>query len=300
MNIPAAVGWPGLPSALLSSARPRQWSKNLILFGPLVFAHDLFASGLLVHAAGAFVAFCLVSSSIYVMNDVLDVENDRQHPVKRLRPLAAGEIGPAQAIAWAVCLAAAGLALGFTVSLGLGLAAAGYVILMIGYSTVLKHMVIIDVFAIAAGFIIRAVAGALAIHVSISPWLYVCTLLLALFLGFSKRSNELRVLQAGAGSHRRSLEEYSSEMLEQMTSILIASTIMAYSLYTFSADSLPANHSMMLTIPFVLYGIFRYQYLVHKKNLGGAPELVLLRDFPLMASVLLWGFTAVLVLYAAQ
>jgi len=153
------------------------------------------------------------------------------------------------------------------------------------------------VFAIAGGFIIRAIAGALAIHVNISPWLYVCTLLLALFLGFSKRYNELLVLQDSAASHRPSLDEYSPAMLEQMSGILIASTIMAYSLYTFSSDSLPDNHAMMLTIPFVLYGIFRYYYLVHKRNLGGAPEMVLLRDIPLIIDVLLWGVTSVAVVY---
>lgn len=305
MSLEAAVARSApAPRRLLAnlgvSARPKQWTKNLILFGPLVFAYDLFASGLFIRAVAAFAAFCLVSSSIYVVNDLLDVANDRQHPVKRQRPLAAGLITPSQAIAGAVVLAVAGLALGFATRLEVGMAAAGYVALMLAYSMALKHMVIIDVFAIAAGFILRAVAGALAIHVIISPWLYVCTLLLALFLGFSKRYNELRTLQAGAVSHRRSLEEYSPEMLEQLTSILIASTIMAYSLYTFSADSLPANHSMMFTIPFVLYGIFRYQYLVLKKHLGGAPELVLLRDMPLMAAVLLWGITAVLVLYAAH
>jgi len=138
---------------------------------------------------------------------------------------------------------------------------------------------------------------ALAIHVIISPWLYVCTLLLALFLGFSKRYNELLVLQDAAANHRRSLADYTPAMLEQLTSIVVASTIMAYSLYTFSAESLPANHSMMLTIPFVLYGIFRYYYLVHRRNLGGAPELILLRDIPLMADIALWGLTSVAVLY---
>jgi 4-hydroxybenzoate polyprenyltransferase len=168
---------------------------------------------------------------------------------------------------------------------------------MAGYSTIIKHLVILDVFAIAAGFILRAVAGALAIHVIVSPWLYMCTLLLALFLGFSKRYNELLVLGDAAATHRRSLADYTPAMLEQLTSILVASTIMAYSLYTFSAENVPASHSLMLTIPFVLYGIFRYYYLVHKKNLGGAPELVLLRDLPLMVDVALWGVVSVAVLY---
>jgi 4-hydroxybenzoate polyprenyltransferase len=284
-------------TALLASARPKQWPKNLILFGPLVFAYKLFAPELLTRAVGAFLAFCLACSAIYILNDVLDVENDRQHPDKRLRPIASGQISPGQAIAGATGFGLAGLAVGFAVDVEVGMAAAGYMALMVTYSTIIKHLVILDVFAIAAGFILRAVAGALAIHVVISPWLYVCTLLLALFLGFSKRYNELLVLQDEAPSHRRSLADYTPAMLEQLTSILVASTIMAYSLYTFSAENVPANHSLMLTIPFVLYGIFRYYYLVHKKNLGGAPELVLLRDVPLMVDVALWGAMSVAVLY---
>jgi len=294
---PAARRQMGLLAALLASARPRQWTKNVILFGPLVFAYKLLAPELLVRAMGAFVAFCLVSSATYVLNDLFDVDSDRQHPLKRDRPLARGDVSSGQAAGWAAVLTVGGLALAFAVNLEVGLAAAGYMALMLAYSSVLKHAVILDVFAIAAGFILRAVAGALAIHVIISPWLYVCTLLLALFLGFSKRYNELLVLQDTAANHRRSLADYTPAMLEQLTSIVVASTIMAYSLYTFSAESLPANHSMMLTIPFVLYGIFRYYYLVHRRNLGGAPELVLLRDIPLMADIALWGLTSVAVLY---
>jgi len=294
---PAARRQMGLLAALLASARPRQWTKNVIVFGPLVFAYKLLAPELLVRAMSAFVAFCLVSSATYVLNDLFDADSDRQHPLKRDRPLARGDVSSGQAAGWAAVLTVGGLALAFAVNLEVGLAAAGYIALMLAYSSVLKHAVILDVFAIAAGFILRAVAGALAIHVIISPWLYVCTLLLALFLGFSKRYNELLVLQDTAANHRRSLADYTPAMLEQLTSIVVASTIMAYSLYTFSAESLPANHSMMLTIPFVLYGIFRYYYLVHRRNLGGAPELILLRDIPLMADIVLWGLTSVAVLY---
>jgi len=305
MNVEVSVAQPalrqsGVVAGLLASARPKQWIKNVILFGPLVFAHDLLAPLQLALALGAFVTFCLVSSATYVINDLLDVANDRLHPLKRFRPLACGQVSAGQSIAWAAVLTIAGLAVGFGTGITVGLAAAGYMVLMLGYSTSLKHLVIIDVFAIAGGFMLRAVTGALAIHVIISPWLYVCTLLLALFLGFSKRYNELMVLQHAAATHRRSLEDYSPEMLEQMIGILIASLLMAYSLYTFSADSLPANHSMMLTIPFVLYGIFRYQFLVHRKHLGGAPEQVLLRDVPLMVDVLLWGAISILVLYVSK
>jgi 4-hydroxybenzoate polyprenyltransferase len=292
-----AVRQNGVAAGLISSARPKQWTKNLILFGPLVFAYKLLAPELLGHALAAFLAFCLVSSATYLINDTLDVDSDRQHPLKRFRPLASGQISSAQALTFAGLLGAVGLGIGFAVTRDVGLAAAGYMVLMLGYSTLLKHLVMLDVFAIAGGFILRAVAGALAIHVVISPWLYVCTLLLALFLGFSKRYNELLVLQDIAANHRRSLADYTPAMLEQLTSIITASTIMAYSLYTFSAESLPANHSMMLTIPLVLYGIFRYYYLVHKRNLGGAPELVLLRDVPLIIDVALWGIVSVAVLY---
>ncbi|MDE3076102.1 MAG: decaprenyl-phosphate phosphoribosyltransferase [Chloroflexota bacterium] len=283
--------------ALAASARPKQWTKNLIVFGPLVFARDLLSTGLLLRALLTFVAFCLVSGSVYVVNDLLDVEKDRQHPDKRLRPIASGQVSAGQAKALALLLGLAGLACSLPAGPFVLAAAAGYLALMFAYSTLLKHLVIIDVFCLAAGFILRAVAGALAIHVVISPWLYLCTLLLALFLGLSKRQNELLVLQESASNHRRSLDEYSPEMLEQMTSIVTASTIMAYALYTFSAESLPENHAMMLTIPFVLYGIFRYQYLVHRRNLGGAPELVLLGDLPLMLDIVLWAATAIGVLY---
>ncbi|MHB8619275.1 MAG: decaprenyl-phosphate phosphoribosyltransferase [Chloroflexota bacterium] len=289
---------PGFPiRALLASARPRQWTKNLIVFGPLIFAYRLLAPSQALEAAATFVAFCLVSSATYLVNDVVDLRNDRQHPAKRFRPLAAGKISTGQALAGALVLAILAVACGLAARPVVGLAAAGYLALMLAYSAWLKHLVILDAFAIAGGFIIRAVAGAIAIGVIISPWLYLCTMLLALFLALSKRQNELLVLDEGAAGHRRSLEEYSPQLLEQMTSVVTASTIMAYSLYTFSADSLPANHAMMLTIPFVIYGIFRYQYLVHKKNLGGAPELILLRDRPIMLDILLWGLTAIAVLY---
>jgi 4-hydroxybenzoate polyprenyltransferase len=284
-------------ACLIGSARPKQWTKNMILFGPLVFAYKLFAPELLARAIAGFLAFCLVSSATYVINDLLDVENDRQHPTKRFRPIACGQITVRQAGIWAGMLSVAGIGLGFAVNVPLGLSTVAYMVLMLAYSTLLKHVVIIDVFAIAGGFILRAVAGAVAVQVGISPWLYVCTLLLALFLGFSKRYNELLVLGDAAATHRRSLADYTPAMLEQLTSILVASTIMAYSLYTFSAENVPASHSLMLTIPFVLYGIFRYYYLVHKKNLGGAPELVLLRDLPLMVDVALWGVVSVAVLY---
>ncbi len=284
---------------LLRVSRPKQWTKNVLVFGPLVFAHNLFDANLLSRAFLTFAAFCLVSSAIYVVNDVADVEHDRQHPTKRFRPLASGQLSISLGLAWAVVLAVGGIALGFAADPAAGLCALAYIALMLAYTNSLKNMVILDVFSIALGFILRAVAGALAIHVSISPWLYVCTMLLALFLGFSKRYNELLILDHDAAQHRPALEEYSPAMLEQMTTILSASTIMAYSLYTFSAESLPANHSMMLTVPFALYGIFRYYYLVHKKNLGGAPEIALLHDRPLLTTVALWGLVAIGVLYSA-
>jgi len=284
-------------AALVAAIRPKQWTKNLIVFGPLVFAYDLLSPRLLARVMVTFVAFCLLSSSIYVANDLFDAESDRQHPIKQLRPIASGTLSTSRALLLALALGVAGLALAAAAGLPVVLAAAAYVALMLGYSALLKQLVVLDVFCIAGGFVLRAVSGALAIHVVISPWLYLCTALLALFLALSKRQNELLVLRDSAGSHRRSLDEYSPEMLEQMTSIVTACTIMAYALYTFSAKSLPADHSMMLTIPFVLYGIFRYYYLVHRRSLGGAPELVLLHDIPLMLDVILWAATAIGVLY---
>jgi len=295
---------------LLRSIRPKQWTKNLLVFLALIFSMNLYwepfdlasVGYLLARAAAAFVLFCMVSSSEYLINDLVDVENDRQHPQKRLRPLASGMLKPSYALATAILLLTVSMSLSFWLSRLFGIVVLGYVALILLYSFVLKHIVIVDVFTIAAGFVLRAVAGAVVINVPISPWLYICTVLGALFLGFSKRRHELVLLNDDAPKHRRSLEEYTPQLLEQMIAVVAPAAVIAYSLYTFSAANLPQNHAMMLTIPFVIYGIFRYLYLVHSKNLGGSPEEILLSDLPLIVDIALWvaASSVILFMYRGQ
>ena len=245
----------------------------------------------------AFIIFCLLSGAVYMINDVVDIEKDRLHPKKRFRPIASGELGVKPALIAAIILTAISLIAGFALSASFGLVAATYFVLQLGYTFSLKHIVLIDVFAIAAGFVLRAIAGAVVIQVAISPWLYIVTILLSLFLGFSKRRHELVLLSDQASNHRQILQEYTPELLEEILAVVTSSTIMAYSLYTFTYDKLPKNHAMMLTIPFALYGIFRYLYLVHLKNEGGSPEEILLGDKPFLINVLLWMASVVVILY---
>ena len=282
---------------LLITMRPKQWIKNLFIFTALVFAEKLFELQLLARTIIAFILFCLISSCVYLINDLADMEKDRRHPIKSKRPLASGQLKPSVAIAATMVLTVASLIGSFSLSLLFGLIALAYLLLMIAYSFALKDIVILDVLTLALGFVLRAVAGAVAIAVPISPWLYVCTTLLALFLGFGKRRHELILLEEGADEHRAILREYTPRLLDEMIAIVTSAAVMAYSLYTFSAPNLPPNHSMMLTIPFVLYGIFRYLYLIHIKNKGGSPEEILLEDLPLLIDIVLWGITVVAILY---
>lgn len=292
----AAVA-PSLVRDLLVSLRPRQWSKNLILYMALLFAVNLHwnpaegerALSLVLRTTAGFLLFCTLSSGIYLLNDVLDREGDRLHPRKRLRPVAAGRVGVAPALGTALALLGVSLLLGFALSPAFAAAQAAYAGLMAAYSFWLKHEVILDVLTIAGGFLLRAHAGGLIIAIPISPWLSVCTVLGALFLGFSKRRHELRLLEEDAAHHRPILGQYSLPLLDQMVGVVTSSTVIAYSLYTFTAEALPANHAMMLTIPFVLYGVFRYLYLINIRGLGGSPEEVLLRDRPLLLDILLWA-----------
>ncbi len=293
---------------LLRALRPRQWTKNGIVFLALIFSvgqqyHLGDPSEWLPKfgaAAVAAIAFIMVSSADYLVNDIRDIESDRAHPKKRYRPIPAGLLPVRTAWTWAVVLAVAGNGAAFALHWRVGLVTATYTVLIVLYSYRLKHVVLLDLMVIAAGFVLRAMAGAFAIDVPISPWLYVVTALGALFLGINKRRAELELLEGGAGNHRKILDEYSVELLEQMGNTVTAALLMAYGLYTFTAEGLPANHSMMLTIPFVLYGIFRYLYLVHEKREGGSPEEVLLRDVPIMLTSIGWLVTAGIVLLVTR
>jgi 4-hydroxybenzoate polyprenyltransferase len=282
---------------LLKTMRPKQWPKNVFIFTALVFVEELFTPVPLLKTIAAFVLFCLMSSAVYLINDVVDIEKDRQHPTKRLRPLPSGQLKPSVAIAAGVLIPLVTLPLSFLLNLYFGFVALAYFLTMTVYSFVFKNIVILDVLTVAAGFVLRAVAGAVVISVPISPWLYVCTTLVALFIGFGRRRHELILLAENANEHRASLNEYSLPLLDQMTAVVTSATIIAYSLYTFSAPNLPPNHAMMLTIPFVLYGLFRYLYLIHVENKGGTPEEIFLSDLPMMIALGLWGLAVIAVLY---
>ena len=286
----------GLPP-IVRAMRPLQWTKNGIVAAALVFDRKLFELEPALRCLLAILCFCAVSSAIYLINDLKDIEADRHHPVKRHRPIAAGEVSPGFALAVAVSLLVAALAGAALNGLDFVAVIAGYAALMVAYSAGLKQLVILDVFAIAAGFVLRAAGGAVAIDVPISPWLYVCTLLLALFLGFGKRRNELATLDAAAVRHRANLEAYTIPFLDQLISVVASAVVMAYSIYTFAAPNVPDNHAMMLTIPFVAYAVFRYLFLIHRRDLGGSPEILLFTDRPLLICILGWGLASVAILY---
>jgi 4-hydroxybenzoate polyprenyltransferase len=287
-------------SLLAISLRPEQWTKNLLLFAGLIFGGRLLEVNGVLTAAAAFAIFCALSGSIYLFNDVWDRDTDRRHPLKRTRPIAAGDLTAPAALSAAAVLAAVALPAAFLINAALGAAAAGYAVLLLLYSTALKHVVIIDVLTIAGGFVLRAAAGALAVNVPIGSWLLSCTTLLALFLALSKRRHELMLLGEGAGDHRRILEEYSPYLLDQMIAVVTASTLIAYTVFATSADTAQrlGTSRLGLTIPFVLYGIFRYLYLVHQKRGGGNPAALLVTDRPLLACVALWVGTVAVLMYS--
>ena len=284
---------------LFQLLRPMQWSKNTVLFAALIFAKHLFVLSDLITVTLGFLAFCGLASGAYVMNDLRDCERDREHPLKSLRPLPSGRLRRGTAMALSVTLVLAGMLAAIALRPAFGLLAGVYFVLQVAYTFWLKEVVILDVMSIAAGFVIRAVAGGVLIMVPVSPWLIICTFLLALFLGFSKRRHELILLEARATNHRASLKEYSPYFLDQMIAVVTASTVVAYAIYTASPevrDKLGTD-KLYLTIPFVLFGIFRYLYLVHQREEGGNPTQLLLRDQPLLIDVLLWITTATLLLY---
>jgi len=283
----------GFAGTYLRLARPKQWTKNGFVLAGVVFAHEALVASSVAKALLAFVAFCALSGAVYASNDVLDVEEDRKHPLKRRRPVASGEISPRSAMVFAAALAVGGVAVGFAVNPGVGLAGVVYLALQAVYTPVLKHTAILDVMSISAGFVIRALAGVAAVGSPISPWLIVCTALLTLFLGFSKRRHEIASLGDGAISHRKNLRDYSVPLLDEMMNIMISATIIAYVLYTFFEYE---NYYMMASIPFVVYGVFRYMLLVHR-NGGGNPDTLLLRDRPLQVALLLWLMVVGAVIY---
>ncbi|MGA2361681.1 MAG: decaprenyl-phosphate phosphoribosyltransferase [Candidatus Aminicenantales bacterium] len=284
---------------IFKSLRPQQWIKNLFIFAPLIFSRNIFNGPLLVKTIEAFAAFCLISSAHYIFNDLRDLEEDRRHPVKSKRPLASGRLQKGPAVVALLVFGAAGLALAAAINVPFLLIAAGYLVLQTTYSMWLKHVVILDVFVVAAGFLIRVVAGGLAIKVEISSWLLICTILLALFLAMGKRRYELVLLDKDAASHRPILKEYNTYLLDQMISVVTASTLLAYCLYTISAETVAkfGTRNLIFTVPFVLYGIFRYLYLIHQKAEGGTPEALIIRDKPLLLDIFLWIAAAALILH---
>lgn len=288
------------PALLLASLRPEQWTKNLFVFAGVLFGGHLFDLHALTRAAAAFVVFCGLSGVVYLINDLVDREADQRHPLKRRRPIAAGQLSPRLALAAAAVLGAGAMGAALVLSPLFAGVAAVYVALLVAYSFLLKHLVIIDALTIAAGFVLRAAAGAIAVSVPISHWLLVCTTLLALFLVLSKRRHELTLLADGATTHRPILNEYSPYLLDQMIAVVTASTLVAYSVYSTSAETAERLRTtrLGLTIPFVLYGIFRYLYLVHQKRAGGSPADLLLTDRPLLACVGLWAMAVALILYS--
>lgn len=278
--------------------RPRQWMKNVLIFVPLVFDQQLDNMVAFRTTLAGFVLLCLVASAVYLINDLTDLEADRRHPEKKKRPLASGELPVPVAILAIAILLLSALPLAYSLSPGFAVVLLTYLLLNLAYSRWLKHIAIIDFLVLASFYLLRVVAGLTLIQVArFSPWLYVVTTLGALYIGFGKRRAEISLLADEASNHRRVLDGYTIPLLDQFITIVSATTIVAYSLYTFSAPNLPENHAMMLTIPFAIYGIFRYLYIVQTKQGGGAPEEELLADRPLQLAIFLWGVTVLVIFY---
>lgn len=279
---------------LLKTMRPKQWTKNLILFAGVLFSNNLFNASLFGLSMAGFLLFCIFSGCVYIINDIVDIEKDRAHPKKRKRPLASGQVSVRQALFFLLLALPAALIVSYGIDpvfAGIGLA---YFLLVTFYSFKLKNMVLLDIMTISIGFVLRAIGGTVLVDVAISPWLLLCTFLLSMFLALHKRKGEMKLVMDGNKQSRKILEDYTPGLLDDMLHIVTSSTVMAYSLYTFTA-----GHSiyMMGTIPFVIYGIFRYQYIVHKKDMGENPEVVLLSDVPLIVDILLWVISCVGILY---
>lgn len=283
---------------LIKTMRPRQWLKNGLVFVPLFFDGKLTDPNSVLRTTIAFVLLCMMSGSVYIMNDLKDIDKDRQHPTKRRRPLASGQLKANVAAVVAVFMASFSLVIGFVLSPAFDLVLLTYLVIQVAYTFYLKNIVLLDVLTIAAGFILRVAAGVAVINVErFSPWLYVCTGLLALFMVLGRRRHEILLLGQEASNHRSILTEYNLELIDRLIGIVTTSAIVAYSLYTFLAEGLPENHLMMLTIPFVLYAVFRYLYLIQVRHEGGAPEEIFLRDRPIQATLVLYSVVVFLALY---
>jgi len=284
---------------IIHSLRPQQWIKNLFIFAPLLFSRNLFDLSMGLRVLGAFFLFCLISGASYILNDLMDLEEDKNHPLKRQRPLPSGRLKKKSAFFALVLISVLSLFTALVWNTSFGLVLLLYFLVQIGYSLWLKHIVILDVFLVAAGFALRVIAGGLVISVTISPWLLICTLLLALFLALSKRRHELLLLDDKAAGHRPILSEYSPYLLDQMIAVVTASTVISYCLYTIAAETIAkfGTEHLFATVPFVLYGIFRYLYLIHRRSGGGMPETLILKDKPLLLAIILWVISAALIIY---
>ena len=293
------ASWATVSWGLVRAIRPLDWTKNILVFAAAVFSGEFFHRQAMVNAMEAFAALCLVASATYLVNDVRDREADRYHPTKRKRPIASGVVPPTIALGVAVVLGGGGVALGFAVNRGTGLGVLGYLVLTTVYSLLLKHAVILDVLTLSSAFVLRVIVGAEAVQVEFSTWLVLCTFLLALFLGFGKRRHELVLLEDDAQPHRPVLTEYSPHFLDMMMAVVTTATVMSYALYTMAPETVARFHSrnLIYTSVFVLYGIFRYLYLIHKKSSGGSPVQMFYRDRPLQIAVGLWVASVFLLRY---
>jgi 4-hydroxybenzoate polyprenyltransferase len=285
--------------ALIKTMRPRQWTKNGFIFFGLIFDKQLFILEPFLRTIAGFILFCLVSSAVYLFNDIADVEADRNHPEKKNRPIASGRLPVNVALTTALLLTFMAIPLGYLLSPLFALVLTAYLIINLLYSRWLKHVSILDVLIISSGFVLRVAAGVILIYPveRFSPWLYMITILFSLYIGLGKRRAEMNLLAQGASAHRKVFEGYTIPLLDQYITIVSGMTIVAYSLYTFSAPNLPENHTMMLTIPFVVYGIFRYLQLIQFGHAAGSPDEVALKDRPLQIAVLLWGLTVIAIFY---
>jgi len=272
--------------------RPKQWYKNFVIFIALIFSYNLFDYHKLLYSIYAFLIFCLLSGSVYIVNDIIDRKKDSLHPKKKNRPIASGKLGIQSAMISLILILGLSLASAFKINKEFGYISLIYFLLFILYSLILKNIVIVDVLTIAIGFVIRAIAGAIAISVMFSSWLVICTFSIAIFLGLGKRRHEIILLGDDAKNHRKILKEYSTEVLDQMLTIATGFSIISYSMYTFLAG----HYYMMITIPIMVYGTFRYLFLIHNRNIGGEPEM-LFKDKGIIVSIVLWGFIVIGILY---